>query len=294
MVSPSRPALAQVIHARPRDLGGFVVGRVLPAPQRRMVGPFVFFDHMGPADMAPGEGMDVRPHPHIGLATVTYLFEGEIFHRDSLGSAQAIRPGDVNWMVAGHGIVHSERTSPERRALGQRIHGIQAWVALPTEAEECEPAFVHRPAHDLPRIERDGVELRVIAGALLDVQSPVVVSSPTFYADARFAAGGRFELPAQYQERALYVASGEVRCEDSAHAERSMVVLPEGKSVSITATRESRVMLLGGAPFPEARHIHWNFVSSSQARIERARLDWQERRFPVVPGDEQEFIPLPE
>jgi redox-sensitive bicupin YhaK (pirin superfamily) len=283
-----------VVHARPRDLGdGFFVGRVLPSARRRMVGPFIFFDHMGPTEMAPGGGLDVRPHPHIGLATVTYLFDGEIFHRDSVGSAQAIRPGDVNWMVAGRGIVHSERTSPELRASGQRIHGIQAWVAMPEAVEEAEPSFFHHPAATLPTLEAKGSRLRVIAGQLLGQQSPVSVSSPTLYADLQLDAAASFELPPEHEECAFYVAIGEVECEGTTFGERAMVVLPAQRSVTLTATRDARVMLLGGAAFPE-RHIDWNFVSSSRARIEQARADWKARRFPLVPGDDVEFVPLPE
>jgi redox-sensitive bicupin YhaK (pirin superfamily) len=259
-----------------------------------MVGPFIFFDHMGPADMAPGTGMDVRPHPHIGLATVTYLFDGEIFHRDSLGSAQAIRPGDVNWMIAGRGIVHSERTAPASRANGQYVHGIQAWVALPTAEEECEPAFFHHPASSLPLIERAGVTLRIIAGALHGERSPVAVAWPTLYADATFAANTRLVLAADHEERAFYVAIGEVSAAGQSFGARTLVVLPEREAVELTATQPARLMLLGGGRFPDARHIHWNFVSSSEARIERARQDWKARRFPLVPGDEVEFTPLPE
>jgi redox-sensitive bicupin YhaK (pirin superfamily) len=292
--SSSPAPFVQVVHARPRDLGGgFFVGRVLPAPQRRMVGPFIFFDHMGPVEMAPGIGLDVRPHPHIGLATVTYLFDGEIFHRDSLGSAQAIRPGDVNWMIAGRGIVHSERTSDELRASGQRIHGIQAWVALPGALEESDPSFFHHPSTTLPAIEAEGFMLRVIAGQLLGAQSPVLVSSPTLYADLQLDEAARFELPAEHEERAFYVAIGEVQCEGTTFEERAMVVLPANQTFTLTATRDARVMLLGGAAFPE-RHIDWNFVSSSQARIGQARADWRARRFPAVPSDDSEFVPLPE
>jgi redox-sensitive bicupin YhaK (pirin superfamily) len=286
--------LELVLHARPRDLGGgFMVGRALPSAQRRLIGPFIFFDHMGPIDMPPGTGTDVRPHPHIGLATVTYLFSGEIFHRDTLGSAQAIRPGDVNWMIAGRGIAHSERTSPELRASGQNLHGIQAWVALPTEHEEDAPSFFHHPMKSLPAIERAGVELRVIAGTAFGETSPVVVSSPTFYVDAQLSAGTSLELPIEHEERACYVVSGEVTVDGQVFAERSLLIARQGAKVAIEAAQPSRVMLLGGAPLGE-RHIDWNFVSSSKGRIEQARSDWKERKFPLVPGDEVEFIPLPE
>jgi redox-sensitive bicupin YhaK (pirin superfamily) len=286
--------LELVLHARPRDLGGgFMVGRALPAPQRRLVGPFIFFDHMGPMDMAPGTGTDVRPHPHIGLATVTYLFAGEIFHRDSLGNAQAIRPGDVNWMIAGRGIVHSERTSPELRASGQHLHGIQAWVALPTAMEEDAPAFFHHAVASLPSIEKPGAKLRVIAGSAYGATSPVVVGSPTFYLDAELSAGASLALPDDHEERACYVVSGEIGVAGQTFAERSLLIAKPGARVTLEAERASRVMLLGGAHLGE-RHIDWNFVSSSPARLEQARSDWKERRFPLVPGDEVEFIPLPE
>ena len=287
--------LELVVQARPRDLGGgFMVGRVLPAPQRRLVGPFIFFDHMGPVDMPPGTGTDVRPHPHIGLATVTYLFAGELFHRDSLGSAQAIRPGDVNWMIAGRGIVHSERTAPEPRRTGQFLHGIQAWVAVPTEREEDAPAFFHHPVASLPTIARPGAELRLIAGNAYGETSPVVVGSPTFYVDAVLEANANLALPEEHAERACYVVTGAVRVAGHTFGERSLLIAKPGERVAIEAVRESRVMLLGGAHLHGERHINWNFVSSSRARIDQAREDWKERRFPLVPGDEVEFIPLPD
>jgi redox-sensitive bicupin YhaK (pirin superfamily) len=291
----SDSAIELVLHARPRDLGdGFMVGRVLPAPQRRLVGPFIFFDHMGPMNMPPGMGVDVRPHPHIGLATVTYLFDGEIFHRDSLGFAQAIRPGDVNWMIAGRGIVHSERTAPEPRRSGQLLHGIQAWVALPRELEEREPGFFHHPMQSLPSLQRPGVALRVIAGSAFGLSSPVVVSSPTLYVDATFERSATLELPDEHSERGCYVVAGELRVSGELYPERSLLVARPGARLVIEATRESRVMLLGGAKLEGERHIDWNFVSSSAERIERARASWKERRFPLVPGDEVEFTPLPE
>jgi redox-sensitive bicupin YhaK (pirin superfamily) len=291
----SDSAIELVLHARPRDLGGgFIVGRVLPAPARRLVGPFIFFDHMGPVTMPAGTGADVRPHPHIGLATVTYLFDGEIFHRDSLGFAQAIRPGDVNWMIAGRGIVHSERTAPELRRSGQLLHGIQAWVALPVELEEREPGFFHHPVQSLPSLQRPGAALRVIAGTAFGMTSPVLVSSPTFYVDAALEQGATLELPDSYSERACYVVTGELRVDGSVYPERSLLVARAGARVVLEAARESRLMLLGGAKLEGERHIDWNFVSSSPERIERARADWKERRFPLVPGDEVEFTPLPE
>jgi redox-sensitive bicupin YhaK (pirin superfamily) len=284
-----------VIRARPRDLGGFEVRRALPSMRRRMVGPFIFFDHLGPADVAPGGGMDVRPHPHIALATVTYLFEGTIFHRDSLGSAQAIHPGDVNWMIAGRGIVHSERTLPDVRASGYRAHGIQAWVALRKSEEEGAPAFKHHPASALPRIQRDGLDIRLIAGNAFGAEAPVETATPTIYADVTLAPGALLELPDGYAERAVYVATGDVACEGESFSEATMIVFATGKRACVRGGEAgARVMILGGDPIDGERFIWWNFVASSKDRIERAKADWREGRFPKVPGDETEFIPLPE
>ena len=284
-----------VLEARPRDLGGFAVRRALPSMTRRLVGPFIFFDHMGPSTFAPGRGIDVRPHPHIALATVTYLFEGEILHRDSLGSEQLIVPGDVNWMVAGRGIVHSERSSEERRRAGMRLHGIQCWVALPTRDEERAPAFEHHPAATLPEVRRAGAVLRVIAGSAYGATSPASVSSPTFYVDARLESGAEIALPAEHVERAAYVVDGEVECDGRRFGPGTMIVFRTGgEHARIRARQASHVMLLGGAPLDGERHIDWNFVASSKERIERAKRDWKEGRFPKVPGDDVEFIPLPE
>jgi redox-sensitive bicupin YhaK (pirin superfamily) len=276
-----------------QDLGGFTVRRVLPARERRMVGPFIFLDHMGPKRFAPGEGIDVRPHPHIALATVTYLFEGEIFHRDSLGSALAIRPGAVNWMTAGRGIVHSERTRDEVRATGGPLHGIQAWVALPGHAEECAPAFVHYPAERLPTQRLDGAEVRLIAGAGFGMTSAVTTASPLFYADANLVTGATLAVPADYTERAVYVVEGAIEIDDLVVGTGEMAVLAAGHAVVLRAGPRSRVMLLGGEPLDGDRHIWWNFVASSRERIERAKADWAGGRFPKVPGDEDAFIPLP-
>ena len=284
--------IENIVFVRPRDLGGFTVGRALPSPVRRLVGPFIFFDHMGPVDFAPGKGVDVRPHPHIGLATVTYLFEGEMLHRDSLGSEQTIRPGDVNWMIAGRGIVHSERTSTERRDNGQMLHGIQAWVALPETAEEGEPQFFHHPASVLPHIRKPGVEMRLIAGSAYGERSPVKVASPTFYLDVQLEAAASIELPDEHVERALYVVSGRVAIGEREIEPRTLAIMREGRSVQLQAREASRVMLLGGAHLGE-RFIEWNFVSSRLERIEAAKHSWQAREFPVVPGDDIEFIPLP-
>lgn len=268
--------------------------RVLPFAKRRMVGPFIFFDHIGPADFAPGEGINVRPHPHICLATVTYLFEGEIFHRDSLGHAQAIRPHAVNWMTAGRGIVHSERTRPALRKTGQKLHGIQSWVALPKEFEEVAPAFKHHPADTLPVVESDDLNLRIIAGYAYGEHSPVETCSDTLYVDAQMAADSTLEVTTEHQERAVHVCSGRVEIAGETLEAGSMAVLREGVAVAVKAEGAARVMLLGGDRLDGERHIWWNFVASSEARIEQARTDWAEGRFPKVPGDEKEFIPLPD
>lgn len=285
--------ISLVIEGKVRDLGGFEVRRLLPSARQRMVGPIVFFDHMGPTQFAPGQGLDVRPHPHIGLATVTYLFEGEIMHRDSLGWVQAIRPGAVNWMTAGRGIVHSERTAAELRDSGSRLHGIQTWVALPAEHEEIEPSFHHHDADTLPVLERDGASLRLIAGAAFGARSPVLTFSPMFYLDAVLEQGARVAMPADYDERALYVAQGMVAVGSGRFSAGTLLVFEPGRPVDITAAEGSRAMLLGGAPMPEGRAIWWNFVSTSPQRIERAKADWKEGRFGQVPG-ETDFIPLPE
>jgi hypothetical protein len=285
--------IAQILRAKPRDIGGFAVRRVLPAWPTQMVGPFIFFDHMGPAALPPGHGLDVRPHPHIGLATVTYLFDGEILHRDSVGSVQPIRPGDVNWMIAGHGIVHSERTPPGLRAAGARVHGIQTWVALPRAHEETAPAFAHHPAATLPVVTLPGVAVRVIAGTALGARSPVDVFSPTLYAAAELAPGARFALPPEHEERAVYLVDGAASVAGVALEPGAMAVLAPGSDAEVRADAASIVMLLGGAKMDGARFIWWNFVSSSRERIEQAKADWREDRFPPVPG-ETERIPLPE
>jgi redox-sensitive bicupin YhaK (pirin superfamily) len=282
-----------VIEARQRDVGGFFVRRVLPATQRKLVGPFIFFDHLCRVDFAPGQGLDVRPHPHIALATVTYLFEGSFLHRDSLGYAQAIEPGEVNWMIAGRGVAHSERTPPELRASGGPLHGVQCWVALPREHEEVEPSFEHYGRDQVPRLTRGGVELSVIAGTAYGERSPVNVLSPTLYVHARMLAGSSLQVDAEHPERALYVVSGSVSWGDAQYGEGMLVVLPRGAELQLTSVQGAEAMLLGGATLAGERHIYWNFVSSSLERIERAKADWQAGRFGKVPGDEHEFIPLP-
>ncbi len=286
-------AVETLIESRPRDLGGFQVRRVLPAGrQREMVGPFIFFDQMGPAEFAAGQGIDVRPHPHIGLATVTYLFEGEIVHRDSLGFIQPIKPGDVNWMTAGRGIVHSERTGDEERARPSRLFGIQSWVALPKNAEETDPAFHHHAKTTLPTIERDGVCMRLIAGAAYGERSPVETFSDIFYLDASMSAGARLTLPSEYEERAIYPVEGKVTLNGELFSPGRMAVITPGTEGIIQGAEDARVMLLGGAAMDGERHIWWNFVSSSKDRIEQAKADWSQNRFAKVP-EETEFIPLP-
>lgn len=287
---PGTAQIAALIDARPRDLGGFTVGRVLPAPARKLIGPFIFFDHMGPAVFPPGRGIDVRPHPHIGLATVTYLFAGEIVHRDSLGSHQPIRPGDVNWMTAGRGITHSERTGTELRQSGSRLDGLQLWVALPLSHEETDPEFHHHPARDLPALEVAGTTVRVLAGSAFGETSPVMTFSPLFCADAAIPAGCDLPLPDEHEERAAYVVSGTIECGKERAERGRMLVFTPGLRATLRAARDARVALVGGAPIDGERHIFWNFVSSSQARIEQAKRDWREGRFPKVPGDETEFI----
>src|SRR5262245_30853977 len=274
------PSVELVLQARPRDVGGFAVGRALPAPARRMIGPFIFFDHIGPAVLAPGKGIDVAPHPHIALATLTYLFEGEIFHRDSLGSAQAIRPGDVNWMLAARGIVHSERTPPEARRRGGPLHGIQSWVALPAADEDAAPRFDHHAAAEIPVVERPGVRLRVVAGSAYGATSPVAVLSPTLYAEATLEAGAALPLPDEHAQRAAYVVSGAVLCDGRRFDQGAMLVFRADASATVQAEGASRLMLLGGAPLDGERHIWWNFVASSKDKIERAKVAWKTGQFP--------------
>ena len=288
--------VVHVLKPKPRSLGGaLTVRRVLPAIEQRMVGPFVFFDHIGPVRFAPGEGIDVRPHPHIGLATVTYLYEGEILHRDTLGYEQAIQPGDVNWMTAGRGIAHSERTVPETRARGYALHGVQTWVALPKEAEETAPSFHHHPSAALPEWREGETALKLIAGSAWGRESPVKVFSPTLYVDLKVPAGASIVIPPEHAERGAYVSAGALDAGGLAIEEAQMAILTPGEAVTLTAgPAGARVMLLGGAAMDGPRHMWWNFVSSSQARIEQAREDWRSGVFGKIPGDETEFIPLPE
>ncbi len=282
-----------VIRQRRRSLGGFEVGRVLPFVLRRMVGPFVFFDHMGPLEMAPGvpRSVDVRPHPHIGLSTITYLFSGEIMHRDSVGSEQAIRPGEVNWMVAGRGITHSERFE-KARAQGDHVHGIQAWVALPRSEEETDPSFAHHGGDDLPIWHDAGVHGRLIAGSAFGLQARTRTHSPLFYVHLDLEEGARAGVPHDYSERAAYVASGAIDCEGRRFETGEMIVLKPGPA-SFAAARPAAVMLLGGEPLGE-RFLYWNFVSSSRERIEQAKSDWQAGKMRLPDLDHDEFIPLPD
>ena len=291
--------IEMVIEARRKDLGGFEVGRVLPFHARRMVGPFIFLDQMGPADFAPGaQGIDVRPHPHIGLSTLTYLFEGEILHRDSLGCTQAIRPGEVNWMTAGHGIVHSERTDPIRQAAGGALHGMQAWVALPVEDEETDPSFDHYEGADLPSYEQGGLYARLVAGEAYGASANVRTHSPLFYVHWEMAAGVRTAPPpgrgrGGMSERALYVARGEIEVADRTFRAGQLIVLEPEADVTVHALTSATVMALGGEPVGP-RLIWWNFVSSSQDRMEQAKADWKAGRMKLPVGDSEEFIPLPE
>ena len=283
-----------VIEQRRKSLGAFEVGRVLPYHKHRMVGPFIFFDHMGPVDFQAGipREVDVRPHPHIGLSTVTYLFDGEIVHRDSVGSEMTIRPGEVNWMTAGRGITHSERFEKARRQ-GDHMHGIQAWVALPTEHEETAPAFAHHAGDDLPTYQGEGLWARLIAGSAFGAKAAVKIHSPLFYVHWQLDAGAKAELPAEYPERAAYVATGAVEVEGRRYDAGQMLVFKPGGAVLFTALQPSTVMLLGGEPVGE-RFIDWNFVASSKQRLEQAKADWKAGRMKLPDLDNKEFIPLPE
>lgn len=291
-------ALNMIISARERDLGGLVVRRILPYASHRMVGPFIFFDHMGPTEYGPGEGMDVRPHPHINLATVTYLFEGQILHRDSLGSEQLIEPGAINWMVAGRGIVHSERTSDETRARGSRLSGIQCWIALPEAVEECEPSFTHHPKLSLPEFEHEGTRFRLLLGTALNHKSPVEVHSDLFYLEAFVPKGTRMRFPTQCREGAVYVVDGKLRFGDSEVNPGSLGVSQGTEDLIFESLESSHLMLLGGESLG-TRFIHWNFVSSSRTRLNEAKAEWARWplatnvRFSTIPGDDREFIPLP-
>jgi redox-sensitive bicupin YhaK (pirin superfamily) len=286
-----------VISAREKDLGGFVVRRILPY-EHCMIGPFIFFDHMGPAHFSPGQGIEVRPHPHIHLATVTYLFEGKIRHRDSLGSNQIIEPGAINWMVAGEGIVHSERTPPEILKTGGSVNGIQCWIALPEDKENISPSFTHFAKEELPEFNLEGVQLKLLLGTAFDRGSPVPLLSDLFYVEAKFPKGARLTFPVGKREVAAYVVAGKVLIDKQEVAHCSMAVGTSGENLDIEALEDSHLMFLGGKPVGQ-RFIYWNFVSSSKENIEQAMLQWnggpkESGRFLKIPGDDQEFIPLPE
>ena len=282
-----------VILPRARDLGEFEVRRALPSREKQMIGPFIFFDQMGPAEFLVGRGMDVRPHPHIGLSTVTYLFRGEIFHRDSLGTALPIRPGELNWMTAGQGITHSERTAPEERAKGPNLYGIQAWVALPKNAEDTAPAFEHYGREAMPEIEDAGATVRLIAGSLYGETSPVVTHSDMFYAEVILEQGSRIPLAPDYDERGVYLVEGHVEIAGADYGPGSLLVLRPGDEIQISAKTPVRAMFLGGEPMDGPRYLWWNFVATSKDRLEQAKNDWKLGRFDPVPGDD-ELIPLPE
>ncbi len=284
--------MARVLRGDDKDLGGFSVSRILPHRDKKMVGPFIFFDRIGPAQFPAGQGVNVRPHPHIGLATVTYLFAGSMLHRDSLGSVQEIFPGDVNWMIAGHGIVHSERETLEVRAQAHALHGLQLWVALPHEHEATEPEFVHVGRNDLPCIYRDGLMMRLIVGRAYGRESPVKTFSPMFYLDVLADAGQTLEHPDPRQEAAVCVISGKLEIGDQT-CEAGDFVLLDGTDSQISAAQDSRFVLIGGEKFQSPPYINWNFVSHERATIDAARKRWDNGGFPAVPGDDKEYIPLP-
>ena len=286
-------AVSLIIPARERDLGGFQVRRVLPFAKHRMVGPWIFFDHMGPADFAPGIGINVRPHPHINLATVTYLFSGAILHRDSLGTRSVIVPGDINLMVAGKGIVHSEREEEAAQGKTRHLDGLQLWLALPEADEEMDPAFFHYDAHEIPGFNKDGVSVRVMMGEAYGLTSPVKTYAKTFYAEFKLTAGAIVDAPMTAEDRAVYVCAGVLDIDGQRLEPYQMAVLTTGAEAKITALDEAHFVIIGGEALTE-RHIYWNFVSSRQERIEQAKADWQAQVFPKVPGDDLEFIPLPE
>jgi redox-sensitive bicupin YhaK (pirin superfamily) len=288
------PGIVTIIVPRSRDIGDFEVRRVLPAIGRRMVGPFIFLDQMGPAAFQPGQGIDVRPHPHIGLATVTYLLRGNLVHRDSLGSVQTIVPGDVNWMTAGRGIVHSERSDTQLRQQPHEMYGLQSWVALPAAREEIEPSFAHHAGADLPTIEGEGIEARLIAGTAFGRTAPVKTLSELFYVDVRLQPGAQLSVAPEHEERAIYLLEGTVEIDGRAFDPGRLLVLAGGHEAIVRAIDAARLMLLGGEPMEGPRYIWWNFVSSRRERIEDAKTAWKQHQFGVAVPDETEFIPLPD
>lgn len=286
--------IEMIINGRERDLGGFSVRRILPHARKRMVGPFIFLDEMGPVEFLTGQGIDVRPHPHIGLSTLTYLFEGSMMHRDSTGVEMEILPGDVNWMTAGKGVAHSERSSADARSKSQKMAGLQAWVALPDDQEETAPSFEHRGKRELPVLSEGGKTIRLIGGKLYGEVSPIKLSSSLFYADVHLEPGAVLPVDPDYTERAVYVLSGRVEVEGERYDPHGLMLLRPGAHVSIRAEEATRLVILGGEPLEGPRHIWWNFVSSSKERIEQAKEDWRNQRFGSVVNDVEEFIPLPE
>lgn len=292
ILSPSQ-GVSLLINSRERDLGDFTVRRFLPHSMQRKVGPFVFFDHMGPADLAPGQGVDIRPHPHVCLATITYLLEGSMVHRDSLGYMQEILPGEVNWMTAGRGIVHSERASAAARSSGQKLHGLQLWVALPENAEEVEPEFFHYERDVIPQWQHENSTMRLIAGTAFGEKSPVKTYSRLFYLDVEMQESGVVHLPDDYSERGAYIISGSLNFDGACIEAGTMAVFNEGALVELTASCNTRLVILGGDPITE-RYMEWNFVASTRERIEQAKDDWRNGRFPVIPDDAEEYIPFPQ
>lgn len=286
-------ALDLVVVARTHDLGGFTVRRALPTAKRRLVGPFIFLDQMGPSQLAPGTGIDVRPHPHIGLSTLTYLFEGEVMHRDSLGVVQEIKPAEVNWMTAGRGVVHSERTPETVRAVGPRLSGLQAWVALPLHAEETEPGFTHIDAANFPVIADRGARVRLVTGDMLGARGGLATHSPAIFADVELSPGASVPLDATYEERAVYVVSGTIDIAGDVFNEGQLLVFRAGDRITVKAATAARIAILGGDALEGPRYIWWNFVASRKERLEEAKAQWATGRFTMVPG-EHEFIPLPE
>jgi redox-sensitive bicupin YhaK (pirin superfamily) len=287
-------AIETLIIPNARDIGGFQVRRALPTARRRLVGPFIFFDRMGPAVLRAGEALDVRPHPHIGLSTVTYLFDGQIRHRDSLGTEMIIAPGDVNLMTAGRGIVHSERSPEELRGAPMSVSGLQTWLALPDNREEIDPAFGHTRVGDLPAIDAEGVRARVVIGSFHGEIAPVRTETETLYVDVHLAAGSRLPIPADAEERAIYVLDGQITIAGDRFPSDRLIVFKPGAEIVVEAESTAHLMLFGGASLGSKRYIWWNFVSSSKERIEQAKEEWRTGRFDIVPGDEEEFVPLPE
>jgi redox-sensitive bicupin YhaK (pirin superfamily) len=287
-------ALELVIVPRSVDLDDFAVRRALPHSTRRTVGPYVFFDHFGPAEFRSGKGLDVRPHPHIGLSTLTYLYDGEIIHRDTLGVNAAIHPGEVNWMTAGRGIVHSERTAPERRVDGEPLHGLQLWIAMMSKDEEIDPSFAHLGGNELPVVNGEGKTVRVVAGRMFGAASTLKTTSETIFADISLEAGAAMPLDAEYEERAIYVSSGEIDISGDRFDTGRLLMFRPGDRVTVKAVKPSRIAVVGGAPLDGPRYVWWNFVSSRKERIDQAKEEWKQGHFGKVPGDEIDFIPLPE